>query len=234
MGHRLAETLRSAVDDGHAAGPAVEPIRPTAGSDAIDDGDADCVVADGRADGVDALAVARRTAVPAVALVDEWDGDRVAGALSAGVDAALPRALLDTDPDGEPVFAGATILATGGIGDCFKQSTNPPGSTGDGIAMAFLAGAEVDDMEYVQFHPTAADVEEPFLLSEAVRAVDAGAGTLADGIEAVEARPPPVVDGDAATEEMLAGRDRNPIGGIDPVVGALLGQIGKRLVERFG
>ncbi|MFC7041843.1 L-aspartate oxidase [Halonotius sp. GCM10025705] len=78
-------------------------------------------------------------------------------------------ALLDTDPDGEPVFAGATILATGGIGDCFEQSTNPPGSTGDGIAMAFLAGAEVDDMEYVQFHPTAADVEEPFLLSEAVR-----------------------------------------------------------------
>ena len=78
-------------------------------------------------------------------------------------------ALLDTEPDGEPVFAGATILATGGIGDCFEQSTNPPGSTGDGIAMAFLAGAEVDDMEYVQFHPTAADVEEPFLLSEAVR-----------------------------------------------------------------
>ena len=78
-------------------------------------------------------------------------------------------ALLDTDPDGEPVFAGATILATGGIGDCFEQSTNPPGSTGDGVAMAFLAGAEVDDMEYVQFHPTAADVEEPFLLSEAVR-----------------------------------------------------------------
>ena len=78
-------------------------------------------------------------------------------------------ALLDTEPDGEPVFAGATILATGGIGDCFEQSTNPTGSTGDGIAMAFLAGAAVDDMEYVQFHPTAADVEEPFLLSEAVR-----------------------------------------------------------------
>ncbi|TQQ81817.1 L-aspartate oxidase [Halonotius roseus] len=89
-------------------------------------------------------------------------------------------ALLDTEPDGEPVFAGATILATGGIGDCFEQSTNPPGSTGDGIAMAFLAGAEVEDMEYVQFHPTAADVEEPFLLSEAVR----GEGALlrnADG-----------------------------------------------------
>jgi len=78
-------------------------------------------------------------------------------------------ALLDTESDGEPVFAGATVLATGGIGDCFEQSTNPSGSTGDGIAMAFLAGAEVDDMEYVQFHPTAAAIEDPFLLSEAVR-----------------------------------------------------------------
>ena len=78
-------------------------------------------------------------------------------------------ALLDTEPDGEPVFAGATILATGGIGDLFEQSTNPSGSTGDGIGMAFLAGAEVEDMEYIQFHPTAAAVEDPFLLSEAVR-----------------------------------------------------------------
>jgi len=78
-------------------------------------------------------------------------------------------ALLDTEPDGEPVFAGATVLATGGIGDLYEQSTNPAGSTGDGIAMAFLAGAEVDDMEYVQFHPTAAAVDDPFLLSEAVR-----------------------------------------------------------------
>jgi len=78
-------------------------------------------------------------------------------------------ALLDTEPDGEPVFAGSTILATGGIGDLYDQSTNPHGSTGDGIGMAFLAGAEVEDMEYVQFHPTAAAVDDPFLLSEAVR-----------------------------------------------------------------
>ena len=78
-------------------------------------------------------------------------------------------ALLDTEPDGEPVFAGATVLATGGIGDLYEQSTNPPGSTGDGIGMAFLAGAEVEDMAYVQFHPTAADVDDPFLLSEAIR-----------------------------------------------------------------
>ena len=89
-------------------------------------------------------------------------------------------ALLDTEQDGEPVFAGATVLATGGIGDLFERSTNPAGSTGDGIGMAFLAGAEVDDMEYVQFHPTAADVDDPFLLSEAVRG-EGGVLRNADG-----------------------------------------------------
>lgn len=89
-------------------------------------------------------------------------------------------ALLDSEPAGEPVFAGSTVLATGGIGDCYARSTNPPGSTGDGVAMAFLAGAEVEDMEYVQFHPTAADSEEPFLLSEAVRG-EGGVLRNADG-----------------------------------------------------
>jgi len=78
-------------------------------------------------------------------------------------------ALLDTEPTGEPVFAGATVLATGGIGDLYEQSTNPRGSTGDGIAMGFLAGAAVDDMEYVQFHPTVTATDKPFLVSEAVR-----------------------------------------------------------------
>ncbi len=78
-------------------------------------------------------------------------------------------ALLDSDPAGEAIFAGATILATGGIGDCYARSTNPCGSTGDGIAMGFLAGAAVDGMEYVQFHPTVVATDDPFLMSEAVR-----------------------------------------------------------------
>jgi L-aspartate oxidase len=85
-------------------------------------------------------------------------------------------ALLDRDPEtgeqsttGAPVSAGATILATGGVGSLFRRSTNPAGSTGDGVAMAALAGADVTDMEYVQFHPTAYDDEDPFLVSEAVR-----------------------------------------------------------------
>jgi len=81
-------------------------------------------------------------------------------------------ALLDSEPGGEPVFAGATVLATGGIGACYRRSTNPAGATGDGVAMAALAGADVADMEYVQFHPTAyanPDDDGTFLVSEAVR-----------------------------------------------------------------
>ncbi|GAA0279999.1 L-aspartate oxidase [Halobacterium noricense] len=77
--------------------------------------------------------------------------------------------LLDSSQDGTPAFAGATILATGGIGGCFRRTTNPEHATGDGVAMAALAGAGVADMEYVQFHPTVYDSDDPFLLSEAVR-----------------------------------------------------------------
>ncbi|OLZ42047.1 aspartate oxidase [Natrinema saccharevitans] len=75
----------------------------------------------------------------------------------------------DAEPEGHPIYAGATVLATGGIGALYGRSTNPEGATGDGIAMAALAGADVEDMEYVQFHPTAYDGDDPFLLSEALR-----------------------------------------------------------------
>jgi L-aspartate oxidase len=79
-------------------------------------------------------------------------------------------AMLESDGDVEPTFAGATILATGGIGELYPNSTNPVGMTGDGIGMAALAGADVADMEYIQFHPTVCvDADEQFLVSEAVR-----------------------------------------------------------------
>lgn len=103
---------------------------------------------------------------------------RVHGAVieSDGGDSADSDDGADSDDSGDggrtPVYAGATVLATGGIGDLFPHSTNPAGSTGDGIAMAALAGADVTDTEFVQFHPTAyaADAdEEGFLVSEAVR-----------------------------------------------------------------
>lgn len=79
-------------------------------------------------------------------------------------------ALLEQDGEWAPTFAGSTVLATGGIGALYPSSTNPDGATGDGVAMAALAGADVADMEYVQFHPTACQTGEgTFLISEAVR-----------------------------------------------------------------
>ncbi|ELY51035.1 L-aspartate oxidase [Natronorubrum bangense] len=75
----------------------------------------------------------------------------------------------DAAPTGHPIFAGTTILATGGIGALYTRSTNPDDATGDGIAMAALSGADVADLEYVQFHPTVYDGDDPFLLSEALR-----------------------------------------------------------------
>ncbi|MBP1922420.1 L-aspartate oxidase [Halorubrum alkaliphilum] len=81
-------------------------------------------------------------------------------------------AIVESDGGCAPVYAGSTVLATGGIGDLFARSTNPSGATGDGVAMAALAGADVTDMEFVQFHPTAyaaGPEEETFLVSEAVR-----------------------------------------------------------------
>jgi L-aspartate oxidase len=67
--------------------------------------------------------------------------------------------------------ARATLLATGGAGLVYRETTNPEVATGDGIAVAYLAGACVMDMEFVQFHPTALNVPglPRYLLSEALR-----------------------------------------------------------------
>ncbi|GCD35894.1 L-aspartate oxidase [Streptomyces chrestomyceticus JCM 4735] len=72
------------------------------------------------------------------------------------------------------VHAPAVVLATGGMGQVFAATTNPAVSTGDGVALALRAGAEVSDLEFVQFHPTVlylgpdAEGQQP-LISEAVR-----------------------------------------------------------------
>ena len=69
------------------------------------------------------------------------------------------------------IRARAVLLATGGLGRVFLNTTNPEVATGDGVAMAWRAGAEISDIEFVQFHPTALHVTGAprFLLSEALR-----------------------------------------------------------------
>ena len=75
-----------------------------------------------------------------------------------GVAAGVEIMNADTG-EAHAVSSGAVIVATGGAGQLYRYTTNPPDATGDGVALAFLAGADVIDMEFYRFHPTALRLE---------------------------------------------------------------------------
>jgi L-aspartate oxidase len=109
--------------------------------------------------------------------------------------------------------ARAVILASGGAGQLFLHTTNPAVATGDGTAMAYFAGAEIADIEFVQFHPTVLNLENAprFLLSEAMRGEGgmlrnaAGERFMFDYDEAGELAPRDVVSRSIVSEMRRTG-----------------------------
>jgi L-aspartate oxidase len=126
------------------------------------------VHAGGAATGVEVeRALVAATHASAGAVLERWF------ALDLMVEAGRCCGVLARPPEGDPVEirAAHVLLATGGVGQLFGVTTNPPESTGDGLAMALRAGIPVADVEFVQFHPTALHhpaMPRP-LLSEALR-----------------------------------------------------------------
>jgi L-aspartate oxidase len=155
--------------------------------------------------------------------------------------------LLDRDQKSWPVAARAVLIAAGGAGQVYSETTNPAVATGDGIALAAKAGAELADMEFYQFHPTALYLEGAprFLLSEALRGEgaylrnDRGERFMDRYHPALELAPRDVVARAVAREAMSEdggdGRavylDMRHVRGIDlhkrfPGISALLAQYG--------
>ena len=97
---------------------------------------------------------------------------------------------------------GSLILATGGAGQLFRFNTNSDIATGDGIALAFEAGAEITDMEFFQFHPTALRMPgvPPFLISEAVR----GEGGILRNVAGRRFMPDYAAEGELAPRDVVA------------------------------
>jgi L-aspartate oxidase len=128
--------------------------------------------------------------------------------------------------------AGATLLATGGAGQVYRETTNPGVATGDGVALAYRAGARLADLEFVQFHPTALHLAGAprFLISEAIRGE--GARLVNSSGEAFMSRYH--ADGDLAPRDVVArsiAREVGRTGG--PVFLSLAHLNAARIRQRF-
>jgi len=110
--------------------------------------------------------------------------------------------LINDKNEPQSMTACAVLLATGGMGQLYRNTTNPGVATGDGVAMAFRAGAEVSDMEFIQFHPTALYLKNAprFLLSEALR----GEGAYLRNLEMVRFMPKYHPMGELAPRDVVA------------------------------
>lgn len=103
------------------------------------------------------------------------------------------------------IFARAVVLASGGCGQIYAYNTNPPVATGDGIALAYAVGAQVQDMEFFQFHPTTLYLGDKkpislFLISEAVR----GEGAVLRNIQGERFMPRYHPDAELAPRDVVA------------------------------
>lgn len=159
------------------------------------------------------------------------------GRLCAGVRVAR------TDADGHVVSVGvvtarAVVLATGGYGQVFASTSNPPALTGDGLALALRAGLAARDVEFVQFHPTVLysgpdAVGQQALVSEAVRGegallYDAAGHRVMAGIHPQEDLAPRDVVASAISRRMAEGA-----AGVDDHVYLDATHLGERFYERF-
>jgi L-aspartate oxidase len=134
-----------------------------------------------------------------------------------GVNRCLGVYLLGPDSGVTTVAAGATVIASGGLGQIYLHSTNPDVATGDGIAMAYRAGCQIANMEFIQFHPTTLydpGGTKPHLISEAVRG---------EGVRLLT----------AGGEDLMAGQ--HPLGSLAPrdIVARSIDSHLKRSGDRF-
>ena len=169
--------------------------------------------------------------------------DLVVGTNSSGHRQAAGVRIAITDADGAVesvgvVTARAVVIATGGYGQVFASTSNPPAVTGDGLALALRAGLPAQDIEFVQFHPTVLWAGpnargQQALISEAVRGegavlYDAAGVRVMLGVHPLEDLAPRDVVANAISERMATGA-----GGVDDHVYLDATQMGGRFYIRF-